>query len=134
MRTLTRDALVGEVRREVLKLVDPEHSFCDVAARLGIGCLGFRHFSDEDLARRYRWIVRRRDPSTREELEDLANRWQLARQIVQDRPIACDVQAIERDTCAGWDVYSDAELLKFHHRLTGETVRLAERREKERTA
>jgi hypothetical protein len=38
---------------------------------------------------------------SREELEDLDNRWQLARQIVGDLPIACDVQQKEGDSCGG---------------------------------
>ena len=125
MRTMTRAALIEEIRREVLALVDDEHSFCNVAGELGIGCTGFRQFTDAELAHRYRWIVKTRDPSTREELEDLANRWQLARQIVEDRPLSCDVQQIERDTCAGWDGYGDDQLASFHHTLTGETVEIS---------
>lgn len=128
MRTLTRQALIEEIRREVLALADEEHSFCEVAGKLGIACKGFRQYTDEELARKYRWIVKTRDPSTRAELEDLANRWQIARQIIQDRPLSCDVQQIERDTCAGWDGYEDEQLVSFHHSLCGETVEVAEGR------
>ena len=126
MRTVTRQELIDEIRREVLVLVDEEHSFCEVAGKLGIACTGFRQFTDEELARRYRWIVKTRDPSTREELESLANRWQIARQIIQDRPLSCDVQQIEHDTCGGWDGYADEQLATFHHSLTGESVEVAE--------
>lgn len=125
MRTMTRAALIAEIRREVLALVDDEHSFCDVAGSLGIGCTGFRQYSDSELARRYHWIVKARAPSTREELEDLANRWQLARQIVRDQPLSCDVQQLERDTCAGWDGYADEQLATFHETLTGESVEVS---------
>ena len=63
MRTMTRAALIEEIRREVLALVDDEHSFCNVAGELGIGCTGFRQFTDAELAHRYRWIVKTRDPA-----------------------------------------------------------------------
>jgi len=119
MQTLKRDALVEAIRKMVMTLVDEEHSFCSVAGKLGIGCSGFHQYTDAELARRYRWIVKTRDPSTREELEDLANRWQLARQVVQDLPLSCDVQQIERDTCAGWDNFDDEQLASLYRTLTG---------------
>ena len=124
MRTMTRSELTEEIRKRLMPLVDEEHSFCSVAGKLGIGCSGFHQYTDAELARKYRWIVKTRDPSTREELEDLANRWQLARQLVQDRPLSCDVQQIERDTCAGWDSLGDDQLAGLYHTLTGEAVEL----------
>ena len=122
-RKLTRNALIEKIRNEVRSLVDDEHSFCEVAGRLGIHCRGFKQYTDDELAHRYRWIVKSRAPS-REQLEDLANRWQLARQLVQNCDLSCDVQAKERDTCAGWDGFDDRQLSDFHRQLSGETVEI----------
>ncbi len=43
---------------------------------------------------------------TREDLEEVANRWQLARHEVNALPTACDVQQIEHDLCGGWDDFT----------------------------
>jgi len=126
MRTMGRKEAIEAVRREVLKLVDDDHSVCEVAGRLGIFCRGFRQFSDEELARRFDWIVKRRSPKTREELEAHANRWQLARQLVQNKALACDVQLADRDACDGWDTFSNTELARFHEQLCGEKVEVVD--------
>ena len=55
----------------------------------------------------------------REELEDLANRWQLARQIVDKVPLSCDAQAMEHDTCNGWDSFDDGTLARYYRELLG---------------
>ena len=49
-----------------------------------------------------------------QELEDLGNRWQLARQDVREAPLACDVQTIEHDLCGGWDDFTDDDLARFY--------------------
>jgi hypothetical protein len=126
MRTLKRDEAIRDIRREVLKLVDDEHSVCEVCTRLDIMCRGFRQFSDEELARRYKWIAERGEPKTRAELEELANRWQLARQLATGRELACDVQLEDRDTCDGWDTFTTTELARYYKQLTGEDVEVAD--------
>src|SRR5262245_34155187 len=122
MRTLDRHAAIQDIRAAVLKLVDDEHSVCELCTRLNIMCRGFRQLSDEELRRRYKWLVERRDPKTREELEVLANRWQLARQLATGKELACDVQLEERDTCDGWDTFSTTELARFYKQMIGEEV------------
>lgn len=84
MKVVTRLQAIDDLRRAILQLVDDEHSMCDTAKRLGIYCRGFAQYADEELFERYKWIVQRRGVKTREELEDLANRWQLAR---RSRPV-----------------------------------------------
>jgi hypothetical protein len=122
MKTMTRKEAIDHIRAEVSKLVDDEHSVCEVAGRLGIMCRGFKQFSDEELKKRYDWIVAKRNPKTRDELEDLANRWQIARQIVNDRDLSCDVQTLEEDTCKGWNEFSNATLEKYYRQLCGEPI------------
>lgn len=122
MRTISRQEAINAIRHEVLTLVDDDHSICEVAGRLGIMCKGFKQFDDEELAKRYDWIVKKRKPKTRAELEVLANRWQLTRQFVQNKELACDVQLEDRDACVGWDEFSNARLAKFYTQLLNESV------------
>ena len=93
-----------------------------MAAEKGIFCKGFQRYSDFELRKRYRWIARKDRRYTREEIEDLANRWQIARQDVDELPIACDVQQLEHDSCRGWDDFSNEELAKFIGQTTGRVV------------
>jgi hypothetical protein len=124
MRNLTRARAIEELRAALLTLVDDDHSFCEVAAREGIVCRGFRQFTDEELRERYEWIVRKHPSASRTELEKLANQWQLARQFVQNQSFACDVQAREHDTCGGWDDISNTMLIEALRKLRGEEVEI----------
>lgn len=125
VETIARDEAVKILRGELLKLVDDENSICKVAAEKGIFCKGFQRYSDFELRKRYRWIARKDRRYTREEIEDLANRWQLARQDVDELPLACDVQQVEHDSCRGWDDFSSEELGRFIYQVTGRVVAVA---------
>jgi len=121
---MSREEVVAAIRARLLEMVDDEHSMCRVAAERGIYCRGFAQYSDEEMKKRYSWLLKRNPEMKREELEDLANRWQLARQIVDAVPISCDAQAVEHDTCMGWDEYDDRTLERFHRELVGTEVRI----------
>ncbi len=123
--TIARDEAIKLLREKFLTLVDDENSICKVAAEKGIFCQGFQRYSDFELRKRYRWIARKDRRFTREEIEDLANRWQLARQDVDDLPLACDVQKLEQDSCRGWDDFSNEELAKVVWQMTGRQVTVA---------
>ena len=123
-QSVPRDQAIDLVRAELLKGCDEETSVCRVAAEKGIFCRGFSRYSDIELKRRYSWIVRKKPGMKREELEEIANRWQLARQDVDGLPIACDVQQLEHDTCRGWDDFSNEELSSYYQELTGRTIRV----------
>ncbi len=120
--TIAREDAIKLLRAEFLKLVDDESSICKVAAEKGIFCKGFQRYSDFELRKRYRWIARKDRRYTREEIEDLANRWQLARQDVDELPLACDVQQLEHDACRGWDDFSNEELARTIGQVTGRHV------------
>jgi len=122
MRVLTRSQAIQELRGTLVALVDDEHSMCEVAARCGIFCKGFAQFDDAALRERYDWIVRARRPRDRAELEGLANRWQLARGFVMETDLSCDVQALEHDTCHGWDEHADEDLVRYHREIRGEDI------------
>jgi hypothetical protein len=122
VREVPRQAALTAIRKALLLLSDGEHSVCEIAAEKGIFCHGFKRYTDNQLRQRYAWLVRH-DPSiTREKLEEIADRWQIARQMVNDMPLACDVQRVEHDTCGGWDDFSDQDLARFYEELVGEKV------------
>jgi hypothetical protein len=122
MQSLTRDQAIAAIRRKLLTIVDDEHSMCQIAAQKGIYCHGFAQYTDEQLKERYSWLVQRHPGIEREELEDLANRWNIARQIVDKVPLACDAQQCEHDTCLGWDGFDNATLARYYRELLGHEI------------
>lgn len=123
--TVTRSEAIDRIRQVLLEEVDEETSICKAAAKRGIFCRGFRRFGDAELRRRYNWIVRKRPDITREELEDIANDWQLAQQQVHDIGMACDVQTKVHDTCLGWDDFTNEQLTEFLTGMTGHEIRVS---------
>jgi hypothetical protein len=123
--SIERTEAIDLVRSELLKHTDSETSACKYASERGVFCRGFVRFSDSELRRKFGWITRRRPDMTREELEVMANRWQLARQEVNALPLACDVQQTEHDMCRGWDDFSNDELSRVYTELTGKTIVVA---------
>jgi hypothetical protein len=116
--------VIDELREKLAKLCDDEHSMCEVATRKGIFCRGFAQWKTHELKSRHDWIARSRPGLARKELEDLINRWQLARQYLNGFPLACDTQAIEHRTCDGWQGFTDEELAGFCVELGGEAVEI----------
>lgn len=127
MKKLTRDQAINAIRAKLLTLVDDEHSMCEVSSRLGIYCGGFSQWSSGELREKHNWIVQNRPAVKRPELEDLANRWQLARQYVLGTLISCDTQADEHEqhhTCHGWKQFTDEQLAGFHREILGEELEI----------
>lgn len=120
--SIERSEAINLLRAELIKRSDTETSACALAARDGIFCRGFARFGDGELRRRFAWIARRQPDMPRQELEEIANRWQLARQDVDHLPVACDVQQLEHDTCRGWDDFSNEELSQFLFEFTGRQI------------
>jgi len=119
---IPRAEVIALLRTELLKHTDSETSACRFASDAGVFCRGFSQFTDDMLRRKYDWITRRRPDISREDLEEIANRWQLARQDVCSVAVACDVQQMERDMCNGWDDFSNADLSNFYNELTGNNI------------
>ncbi len=119
METVPRATLINALRTELASRANGDMSICRLAAENGIFCGGFRRFSDDELRQRYDWIARKDPRQTREQLEDVADRWQMARQEVDAVPTSCDVQQIEHDSCNGWDDFSDADLARCLASLQG---------------
>lgn len=126
MRQLTREEAIADLRKKLEELAGDEHSVCYVAARHGVFCKGFRQWKFHELKELYPQIDRTRPHLTREEFEELADRWQLARQFVLDEPTSCDAQLEETkfQTCKGWDEFTDQRIADFYHDLIGEEVEI----------
>jgi hypothetical protein len=124
MEKLTRDDAIARLREELIRMTDEDRCICDVAAEQKIFCNGFRRYSEGDLRKRYWWIVRRRPDITREELEAIANDWQLAQQQVQNEQLACDVQTRFHDTCRGWHDFSNEDIAAFYKQVVGKDVKV----------
>ena len=120
--SITRSEALLLLRSELSRLTDDDTSICKAAAERGIFCNGFKRYGDGELRRRYDWLARHNPAMTRPELEEMANKWQLARQEIEEMPLACDVQQKVHDTCNGWDDFSNEELSHFYSELTGRPV------------
>jgi hypothetical protein len=112
-KVMSRETLIAALRSDLARRANGEMSICRLAAERGIFCKGMRRYSDEELRDRYSWIVSRNRDISREQLEEVADRWQMARQDVDNVPTSCDVQQIEHDTCGGWDDFTDEDLSCF---------------------
>jgi hypothetical protein len=106
----------------MVKRTDSDTSACKLAGEKGIFCRGYARFGDGEMRQKYNWITRRHPDMTREELDKIANLWQLARQEVSNLPIACDVQQQEHDMCRGWDDFTNEQLSGFYLELTGQSI------------
>jgi hypothetical protein len=81
--SIGRSDTINFLRTELLKRMDGDTSACRFAATEGIFCRGLARFEDDELRRRFAWITNRRPDMSRQELEEVADRWQLARQDVE---------------------------------------------------
>jgi hypothetical protein len=119
---ISRPTLIRVLREELSRRANGEMSICRLAAETGIFCKGFRRYSDDELRERYGWISKKNPDASREELEAIADRWQMARQDVVGAATSCDVQQLEHDACGGWDDFSNDDLARFLRELTGRRV------------
>ena len=120
---ISRADAVSQLQRELTRIAATEdHSICQAAKRRGIFCHGFDHYTDDQFRQRYAWLVRHDPTISREKLEEIADRWQLSRQEAYGLPLACDVQTIERETCRGWNEFSNEDLARFCEEILGSRV------------
>lgn len=120
--SVDRSQAIDLLRSAMIERIGDDESACRWAAQQGVFCRGFAQFTEAELRAKYEWITRRRPRLTRRELEEIADRWQLARQEVSELPIACDVQQRGHEMCSGWDSFSNDELGHFLFEITGTAV------------
>lgn len=121
---LTREEAIARLRIGLLRLSDGEHSMCEVAAKLGIFCRGFRRWPDAEFLRIW---TRAMGPTThlnRAQMERLADIWQLTEQLRLRIPIACDAR-LGCGPCRGWNEFSDAQLELHCADVLGQNVAIA---------
>ena len=121
-KTISRGGAIDILRAQLVKLAGDDVSICKIAAEKNIFCRGLHRHSDVELRRRFDWINARNPRMPRAEMEAVVDRWQLARQEVDQLPTACDVQQLEHDGCNGWDDFSNEDLSRFCLELTGRSV------------
>jgi hypothetical protein len=128
MNKLTREQTISELREALVAWQDDEHALCQVAAERGLFCHGFAQWTFGELKKRHPQIMRSRPAITRAELEELANRWELARVLVTGERLPCDVQSKgERfPLCKGWDEFDDEQLAGFYEDLFGQSVEVVQ--------
>jgi hypothetical protein len=120
----SRDEAIERLRAGLLKLSDGEHSMCQVAAELGVFCRGFRRWSDGEFLRRWTKVIGRSTHLTREQVEPLADLWQLMEQLRLGTTLACDAASLSPGACRGWDEIPDAALELHCRELLGRNVTL----------
>lgn len=125
MMHLTRQGLILKLREHLMTLTDDQTSMCMAAARKGLFCKGLARFTEAELRKQFDWIANRRPNATREELEEVINLYRLGRTEALGMRLACDAQMIDRDTCMGWDEFSDQQLAGFFKEWIGADVEVA---------
>lgn len=121
---LSRPQAIEEIRRILNALPSDDQCACAIAERYGIFCKGFARYSDEELKKRFAWIVHPRPGVTRAELERLASAYHRGRQEVTGAETCCDVETREHCGCDGWNTYDNAALEGFYQSLTGRQARI----------
>ena len=76
---ISRETAIARLRRCLIELQEPGKSMCEIAAARNILCGGFHRYTDERLRELYGPVVALGDDASREEIEQKANEWQLAR-------------------------------------------------------
>ena len=88
-----------------------EETTCQTAARLGIFCRGYNHWTDGQLREQYPWLAQRLPLDTpREELLKLIVAWDGARMLVHHVGTTCDAKSVDRDGCLGFDGFTNEQL------------------------
>lgn len=118
----TRHQAIAVLRRGLERLGDPEHSTCHVAAERGIFCRGFRRFDDHEFHRRWKPVLGQSTHLNREQIERLADLWELCEQVAAHVRVACDARAAAPGPCRGWFEFSDEALGRFCAELLGREV------------
>ncbi len=121
---MSRSQAIADLRRELLKFVDQEHSLCLVAAQRGIFCNGFGRWSTAELERRLPCRTPAEGEPKRADVVRRANHWLSGLQDVHAGRLPCDVLQDHRSLCAGWEEFFESELAIYYREMCGEDVRV----------
>lgn len=114
----TRDQALEKIRGFLTKVRRDDETTCQTAARLHIFCRGYDKWNVEQLRELYPWLAKKlpRDAS-REDLLKLIVAWDGARMLVHNVATTCDAHSIDRDSCMGFDHYSNVHLKRLFPQL-----------------
>jgi hypothetical protein len=121
-KAITREAAVARIRTRLIAMKEEGKSMCLIAAEKNVLCRGFHRDTTDELRWRYVHEIPNAQDLSRSELEQLANAWQIERQVQEKRLLCCDVQYMFYETCRGWDDFTNDDLARFCLELTGEEV------------
>ncbi len=114
----TREEALKKIRNFLVSQTRPDETTCQAAARLGVFCQGYDHWTVEQLRRMYPWLAKRMPPDTpREEFLKLIVAWDSARQLVHKAPTTCDAKAMDHEGCLGFDRFDNRHLKRMFPQL-----------------
>lgn len=119
---ISRETAIARLRQALIDLQEPGKSMCEIAAERNILCGGFHRYTGERLREIYGPMVALDEDASRDEVEQKANEWQLARTAMEGTQLACDVQYRFYETCRGWDDFTNETLADFLLEIAGEQV------------
>ena len=125
----SRAEAIEKLRPALLKLSGDGRSMCQVAAERGIFCGGFRRWPDREFHERWRSLIGVSTHLTRDQMEELADIWQLSEQLRHRVALACDAQTISPGACRGWDEFSNRDLELFCGEILGRLAVVSERKD-----
>ena len=118
----SRQEAIRRLRAALQPMCGPDRSMCEVAASRGIFCRGFRRWHDSEFHLRWKAALGTSTHLSREQIERLADLWQLTEQVRCGVTFACDVTACQQGACRGWDEFTNDELGRFCRDILGVLV------------
>ena len=113
MQVWTRPEAIDRLRVALLAICGGERTMCRAAAAEGIFCHGFRRWPESEFHDRWKRHIGTSTHLTRNQMEELADLWQLSEQVSRRDSLICDSQTAFPGACRGWNEFSDADLEAF---------------------
>lgn len=125
----TRPEAVARLRAVLLELCGDGRTMCRVAAEEGIFCRGFRRWPEHEFHERWKRQLGVSTHLTRDQMEELADIWQLCEQLRRRDMLICDAQTAAPGACRGWNEFTDRDLERFCLEILGKQVEIRTQRD-----
>jgi hypothetical protein len=125
-REWTRAETIAHLRIALLERCGEDRTMCRAAAEEGIFCHGFRRWPESEFHQRWKDHIGVSTHLTRNQMEELANLWQLSEQLRRRDALICDAQTICPGACRGWNEFTDADLERFCQEILGKVVHIGD--------
>lgn len=112
--TYTRAEALKRIRDFLVTNTRNGETTCQAAARLGIFCHGYDHWTTQRLRELYPWLAKKLPAeSPREELLKLIVAWDGARTLVHNVSTTCEAKSLDHEGCMGFEKYSNEQLKRI---------------------